>query len=115
MRKVLINATKKLAIGLAFGMVASSALSADFFGRSVSYLSGGDSRPCAFFTLEGVTQADPALPGVSWFVLPKTHPQFKESYALLLSAKLTGKLVNIITTGAIDPCGHAQVASVGLP
>jgi len=93
---------------------SSSALCADFWGKSIGYLGGGDSRPCVFFNLVGVSPADPALPGVDWFVLPKTHPQFKESFALLMAAKLTGKLINVTTTGLIDPCGHAQVASVAL-
>lgn len=105
----------KFATCALLGLTASSVWSADFYGKSLTYLGGGDSRPCVFFTLDGVTEAVPAVPGSGWFVLPKTHPQFKESYALLLSAKLTGKQVNISTSGSVDPCGHAQVVAVGLP
>ena len=104
-----------LAFGLCSTTISTQAAEGWFPGRSVSYLSGGDSRPCAFFTLEGVAQADPAQPNVGWFVLPKTHPQFKETYALLLVAKVTGRTVNVTTSGLIDACGHAQVISVGLP
>jgi len=85
-----------------------------FPGKTVAYLGGGDTRPCAFFTLDGVAEALPAVPGAPWFVLPKTHSQYKETFAVLLSAKLTGRQVYVITTGNVHPCGHAEVLSVVL-
>jgi hypothetical protein len=88
---------------------------ASFTNASVGNLFAGDTRACVFFTLTGVNEADPALPGVAWFVVPKTHPFYRETYALLLSAKLSGRPVNVVTTGVIDPCGHAQVLVVAMP
>lgn len=86
-----------------------------FFGKTVSYLGAGDSRPCAFFTLDGVPEAVAAVPGAPWFVLAKDHPKYKESFALLLSAKLTGRQVNVTTSGNVyAACGHAEVISIGL-
>jgi hypothetical protein len=87
----------------------------NFTNASVEYVFAGDTRPCVFFRLVGVGEADPGVPGSAWFTLPKTHPLFRESFALLMSAKLTSQKVNITTTGAIDPCGHAQVLVVAMP
>ena len=101
--------------GVAFALSPSSAWSGWFAERSVSYLSGGDTRPCAFFTLSGVDEAVAAVPGSGWFVLPKTHPQYKETFAILLSAKLAGRVVNVTTTDNVHACGHAEVVSVGMP
>jgi hypothetical protein len=113
-------ATKWIKVTFAFcasSCVAISAWSAEgvFTTKNISYLSGGDSRPCAFFMLDGVTEAVASVPASPWFVLPKTHPQFKETFALLLSAKLSGTKVNVITTGGVNACGHAEVLSVGIP
>lgn len=88
---------------------------ASFNNVQVDYVFSGDTRACVFFKLVGVAEADSALPGVAWFALPKTHPLFRETYALLLSAKLAGRAVSVSTTGAIDPCGHAQVLAVAIP
>jgi len=84
------------------------------FEKRLGQLFGGDSRPCAFFTLEGVAEATTAVPGSPYFVLPNTHPQFKETFSILLSAKISGVPVYIVTTGSVHACGHAEVKSVGL-
>lgn len=83
-----------------------------FPDRTIELLGAGDTRPCAFFRLHGVSEAVSAIPGSPWFALPKSHGQFKESFAVLLSAKLTGKTVNVATTGGVHACGHAEVISV---
>jgi hypothetical protein len=98
----------------AFCMPSSPAWSGVFPSSTVGYLGGGDTRPCAFLTLNGVSQADPAIPG-PWFALPKAHSQYKETFALLLSAKLTSRTVYVTTTGGINSsCGHAEVLAVSL-
>ncbi len=97
----------------AFSAVSTAACAQGWFAdKTIATLGGGDSRPCVFFTLQGVTEAVAAVPGSPWFVLPKIHSQFKETFALLLSAKLTGKQVHIATTGVVHACGHAEVVSV---
>lgn len=58
-----------------------------------------DYRPCAFFRLEGVGEADPVKPGAPWFAVPRTHPAFNEIFALLLTAKATNLPVTISTAG----------------
>lgn len=96
-------------------LLSPPAFGADFINRTVGYLSAGDARPCAFFQLEGVSEAVPAVPGSPWFVLPNAHPHFKEAFALLTVAKLTGRLVTVTTTGGVHPCGHAEVVWMSLP
>lgn len=111
---------RKISSAIALCVVVSSQSSpawcapSVFSGNTVAYLGGGDTRPCAFFTLSGVSQADPAAPG-GWFGLPKAHSQYKETFALLLSAKLAGKTVYVVTAGGISSsCGVAEVLSVSL-
>lgn len=96
-------------------LLSSPVYGADFVNRAVGYLSAGDARPCAFFQLEGVNEAVPAVQSSPWFVLPNAHPHFKEAFALLTVAKLTGRLVTVTTTGGVHPCGHAEVVWVSLP
>lgn len=94
--------------------LAAIAAEGVFAGKTVAALNGGDSRPCAFFTLDGVPEAVSAVPGSPWFVLPIIHPKYKETFALLLSAKLSGRSVYVVTTGGVHSCGHAEVSAVTL-
>jgi hypothetical protein len=57
-------------------------------------------RDCVFFTLEGVAEADSINPSSSWFAIPGTQTDYAQIYALLLSAKMAGSSVNVITTGS---------------
>jgi hypothetical protein len=40
---------------------------------------------------------------------------FKETFALLLTAKTAGRAVNVVTTGGVNACGHAEVLRVAIP
>lgn len=71
---------------------------------------GGD-RQCTLFSLVGVGQSDPIVPGSIWFSIPETAPAYKEMVATLLLAKATSKPVDVSTTGAVpSACGHPGVA-----
>lgn len=72
-----------------------------------------DSRACAFFSLAGVVEADPVVPGSSYFALSKSNPNYAEMNALLMSAKAGRIQVDVKTNGAIV-CGQAEVIFVGL-
>ena len=87
-----------------------------FPASTVGYLGSGDTRPCAFLTLNGVAVAEPTVPLAGpWFVLPKTHAQYKEAFALLLTAKMANKTVFLVTTGGVHSgCGGAEVVAVTL-
>ena len=68
-------------------------------------------RPCAFFRLDGVPEADPVRAGAPWFAVPRSHPAFNEVFALLVTAKATNLPVTITTdgTGATSCGGFAAV------
>lgn len=69
-----------------------------------------DSRPCLFFTLTGVSVADPSLPSSPWFAIRQSQNGYKETFALLLAAKHTGLPVTVSTTGGVvTECGHAGI------
>ncbi|MDP5277681.1 hypothetical protein Q9Q95_01990 [Sphingomonas sp. DG1-23] len=70
-----------------------------------------DSRPCVFFTLDGVSLADALVPDSPYFALSKSHASYAELNALLLTAKATGRPVTITTSGS-TVCGHAAVEFV---
>ena len=63
-------------------------------------------QDCVFFTLNGVSEADPVVPGSPWFAMPRTQTGFNEVYAALLAAKISGTTVTISTTGS--PAGGAR-------
>jgi hypothetical protein len=72
-----------------------------------------DDRQCTLFTLSGVSQADAVTPNVPYFALPKTHPNYAELNALLLTAKVSQSVVSVETTGQLA-CGHAEVNKIVL-
>ena len=80
---------------------------------SVGGLVPPDYRPCAFFSLVGVAEASTVKPGWPWFAIRQTQNGFKELYALLLSAKLTGTPVIVNATGvAVSECdGYVGISN----
>jgi hypothetical protein len=70
---------------------------------------------CYYFTLAGVTQADPSVPNNPWFAIStNANIGAKEQFSLILTARVTGTPVGaVVTTGAADPdCGNAKVNSI---
>ena len=59
---------------------------------------------CTYFQLEGVAVADPAVSGGPWFALAKSHNGYKEALTSLYTAKLSGLVVTLVTTGT-GACG----------
>ena len=102
---------------LAFFLVAtalvSSAPAAVHSNRVVGRIETPDmTRHCVFFSLQGVTEADPIRPNSPWFVVPADHPGFKEIYAALLTARTSGALVTVYTTGtAAATCDNHAIAN----
>lgn len=62
---------------------------------------------CYFFKLEGVTQADPAVPGNPWFAVLRSELGSKDAYAMLLAARVSGVPVTVYTDGT-SVCGYAR-------
>ncbi len=76
----------------------------------VAYIQGPSySFDCVFFTLEGVSVADPAVSNGQYFAIPSTHPGYKQHVATLHIAKQTGTSVVLGTTGTTSCGGYATV------
>ena len=70
-------------------------------------------RACTLFQLNGVGTADPIRPNKPWFALPQSHIGHDETLSLLLSAYMSQKDVNIVTTGEVSSeCGHSEIKGV---
>lgn len=87
-----------------------------FPNKTITIVRAPDGRPCTFFILDGVSPADPATPNTPWMALRQSHPGYKENLAILVSAKLTNRPVNVITSGTVaSECGHVEVTAIELP
>jgi hypothetical protein len=107
-----------MAIGLAASLFCSNASATDYIGNGyqVGIIRAPDGRPCTFFSLVGVSVADPVVPNSAWFAIPQAAVGYKEMLALLLSSKLTGKSVYVSTTGAVNAsCGQVEVSVIQQP
>jgi hypothetical protein len=89
------------------------AAGSSFVGQ-VGGLVAPDSRPCAFFSIVGVSEADPIKPGWPWMVIRQDQNGFKEAFAMLLSAKQSGTPIQVNTTGsAVSNCdGYVGVSNL---
>jgi hypothetical protein len=84
----------------------------DWDGKTVAMLSSTyDGADCIYFTLDGVTEADPIKPGDPTFAIVRSQYGSNDAYAMLLAAKLTGQSVRVLTRGTLA-CGYASVAQV---
>jgi hypothetical protein len=69
---------------------------------------------CFYFTLEGVTEADPAKPNNAWFAVLRTQNGAKEMYATFLAAKLSGSTLSQVNGSGTLVCGYSQATVVVL-
>jgi hypothetical protein len=84
----------------------------DWSSKTVSMVSSTyDGADCIYFTLDGVTEADPIKPGDPTFAIPRSQYGAADAYAMLLTAKVTGQSVRVITRGTLA-CGYASVAQI---
>lgn len=94
-------------------LIPSISLSASIWKSTVRNLQApAKGEMCAFITLDGVSEADPIVPGIPWFALNTTQNGYKESFALLMSAFLTGLTLQIATTGKTSCNGYAEVSYI---
>ena len=104
-----------IAIGACLSALAESAAAGYFPAKTITIVRAPDGRPCTFFILDGVSPADPSTPNTPWMALRQSHPGYKENLAILMSAKLTNRPVNVATSGTVPPeCGHVEVTVVEL-
>jgi hypothetical protein len=102
----------RFATTAAFVAMSSLASAETWSDKPVGTLSSSyQPSDCIYFTLIGVSQADPAVSG-PWFSMPRSQHGAKEGYAMLLSSKLTGQPVSVSTGGASATCGFASVYQI---
>lgn len=108
-----LSATTAIAAALVSASFVSSVLADTLWSAKVGSIippyTGMASPTCVYFNLIGVSQADPVVPGSSFFALSLSDPGYQEKYALLLTAAASGVPVTVATTGTVAPCGYAQL------
>lgn len=81
---------------------------ASYDAKQIGQIFPPDGRGCLFFTLKGVSVVDTSVAANPWIAVPITYQGYKELYALLISARLTGGTFNVTTSGSA--CGgYAQL------
>lgn len=102
---------KVLAFALIVGTLPSIGVAVIHTSKEVAVFHSPDERPCTFFRLTGVAEADPVVADNPWFTIPQNHIGYKEITSVLLAARTAGKTVTVATTGT-TACGHAAVHHV---
>ncbi|MFT6389445.1 MAG: hypothetical protein ACJAUP_002837 [Cellvibrionaceae bacterium] len=92
-------------------ILSANAMSLTHNQVEVESILSPDSRPCTFFRLKGVVQADPAVNNHAWFSVPLDHNGHDVIVSMLLTAYAAGKKLNVVTTGR-EKCGIAEVESM---
>ncbi|MCG8506344.1 MAG: hypothetical protein MI755_17200 [Sphingomonadales bacterium] len=101
-------------VGAAFTLTAAPVNAVSHLDKSVTVIQSVQySRLCSFFQLEGVSEADPAVPGNAWSALPQDHPGYDELVAMIISAKAGGRKIDVFTDGNIA-CDIARVRMIRL-
>ena len=93
-------------------LVGTSPASATTWNNQIIGVLTIDTRPCLFFQLTGVAQADPVVPNSPEFAVPTTAANYQTMVSMLLSAKLSGKPLLVVTDGTVS-CGYATVVGLG--
>ncbi len=111
-----------LLMALALGLTAPAVQAVSWSGYQIAQFEAPDpARPCLFFTLVGVSQADPAFPNDPWFAISENQSGYWEIYGMLLSAKTKGIAVTITTSGGaaapecVNQGSHVGVNYIVLP
>lgn len=109
-----MRVSAKLAL-LAVGLIAASAPPAfantERTGQTVAQVLI-DSRPCMFFNLANVSEADPVAAGQKWFAIPVSNANYQTYASIVLSSRLTRQPFWVQTDGTIS-CGFATASLVG--
>ena len=93
--------------------VANAAL-VEHYDKTVLLLQTDAVSSCIFFRLNGVSEANPAVPNDVFFAIDMTKPNAKEMYASILSARASGNHIYRVLTNGEIACGKAKVLTVDL-
>lgn len=95
-----MNNIVKTLVAIATAMALTAPANAAIHtAKRVVQLHEDANRPCTIFRLEGVNEADPAVFGSPWFVVPRTHAAYTQLFAMLLTAKATNLPVTVHSSG----------------
>jgi hypothetical protein len=83
----------------------------EYYDKSISTLYSAGTSTCITFQLTGVTEAHPNVSGNPWFAIEKAD---KESYALLLSARVARTPLNRVLADGSLACGMARAHVIEL-
>ena len=103
----------KLIAAILFLILSFNVHAVSHINKDIEVIQSPDSRPCVFFKLVGVSEADPVKSGNAWFSIPLSHVGIDQFYSMLLTAKTASNKIDVITTGTLE-CGHASVQSIQL-
>ena len=103
---------KRYVIGLLLTYcLVPNTLAVSHTNKTIEILLSPDSRPCLFFKLVGVAEADPINPDNAWFAVPVEQVGTDTTISMLISASVAGKNVSVTTTGQLQ-CGLAELRNV---
>jgi len=98
---------------LVLSTISSFALGVSHYGKKVANVQVSPSSGCVYFTLKGVSEADPVTPGNQWFTLAADAPGLDHVMSLLLMSYATGETLKVSTTGT-KVCGYAGAGTIRL-
>lgn len=93
-------------------LTGAPALAADYYGTVQLVQAGHTTLNCFFFKITNATNIVPQGAG-DWFAVSKSDPDFKEIYAMVISAKLTDRELRVQTSSNLA-CGYAEASYVFL-
>lgn len=104
---------KSVVAALLAVMTAGPAAAVDYTNNLLADVHMATGHPCVIFRLQGVDVADPAVGSAKWFAVSKSHAEFPELFAILLTANAAKRPVQVFTDGGTT-CGLASVRLVSL-
>lgn len=101
----------KLSIFFVLSITATTSIAGSGFIETIQ--TPDAERPCYFFKLKNVFEADPIVKDNPWFAIAKSHKGYKEIVSTIITAFSLKKQVIVGTTGAVaTSCEHAEVSYV---
>ena len=87
---------------------APPSLAVNYSSVQVTNVFPPDGRGCFFFTLAGVAEADPIVPGNPWFAVPIGYQGYKELVSMMYMARSASIPITVVTSGT-TACGLATI------
>ena len=102
----MIKYIKNFIVVLVFASVHVAA--AEHYAKKVNNVQVNALNGCIYFTLDGVAEADPVMPGQPWITVASDSASKQEVLSLLMMAQASKSNVKVVTSGE-KACGYAGV------